>query len=95
MTSEGHTNEHIRFNTDPCKFLMDSFPAEVDQNYPPSHGPIPDSKSSSYAWPSHLAVFDELLSTECRRENRSIGDWLVDLGYHEQTRFWNVDVRSL
>lgn len=64
----------------------------VDTIFPSSsHSPV--DRLSSYVWPSHLAVFDELLDTSCAKRNESIGQQLERLGYVEKARFWNGDVR--
>lgn len=81
--------EDERFYNDPCDFLNESFPEKVDPVFPPSTGAVPDSDTSIYSWPSHLALFDTLLGEQCGG-NATIGDILRGKGYLDEKRFWNT-----
>jgi hypothetical protein len=50
-----------------------------------------DSRMRRYTWPSHLAVFEFILSERCKNSSsQQFGQELQELGYVEEKRFWNT-----
>lgn len=89
LEGDHYTNDHILFTTNPCSFLQGSFPRSVDATFPPSKGAVQAGEKSSYAWPSHLGVFHELLAVPCGAANETIADIFKRLGYVEKVHFWS------
>lgn len=83
------------FYDDPLTYLVDRFPSSVNESFPPSPLPLhPPSKNApldlgwSHEWPSHLVLFDALLT------HPGIRDLLPHRGYQEVWRQWNSHVQD-
>lgn len=87
-----YRTEAETFFDDPCRFIDDSFPAEVDGAFPPSLGIIEQGTKWSYAWPSHLAFYEGLLARTCNDSGAEgdVGSILRRNGYIEKVRFPNT-----
>lgn len=81
-----YISEDSLFHQDPCKFLRDYFPDQIDPNFPATS----ESGTSKHAWPSHLAVFDYILSFRCNDGNETLDQILHTFGYVQEKRFWNT-----
>lgn len=86
------------FFDDPALYLRSRFPESVDPAFPPmSKADFRRVTGGSrtehdlgwfHTWPSHLVVFDSLLSRP--DGNSTVGGFLAAKGYHEKARFWNA-----
>jgi phosphatidylinositol glycan class B len=84
----GYVDEDARFYSDPCSFILKSFPPEVNQSFPPSKGSDDRRGLSKYEWPSHLALFEVLLAERCQ-DRGTVEQVLQEKGYIERWRLWN------
>lgn len=81
------------FYHDPLKYMQERFPETVDASFaaaPPApkraHGPPERAiydRGWQHTWPSHLVVFDALLTPPMQR-------FLTAKGYREEHRMWNA-----
>ncbi|CAO1635987.1 unnamed protein product [Parajaminaea phylloscopi] len=89
------------FYRDPQRYIAAFFPREVDCGFPPSRGwnasedphhydvghKQPQSYERPHAWPSHIAMFEALLSDS--NHGQSLSRHLQSLGYKQVARLWN------
>lgn len=86
---QAYLDEDTSFHRDPCQFLEDHFPKGIDSEMSREET-MPSHETSRYTWPSHLAVFQFILSTQCNHTDQTFGQILYDHGYLEEKRFWNT-----
>lgn len=78
------------FYDDILTYLQTRFPAAVDPRFPPS--PLPSTTSSGsidwqHTWPSHIVVFEDLLSS-------SVAGVLHKQQYHQVHSIWNSHLQD-
>lgn len=75
--------EDQAFHNDPCFF--------IDQHLPPMPIKVGHlDEHYTYAWTTHIAVFNFILAEQCTSRGSSFGEYLASKGYVEERRFWNT-----
>lgn len=87
------------FYDDPIKYLVERLPYNVDTAFPPPPPAAPERDRTHpwdlgwrHSWPSHLVVFESLLSEGTRKagHTRTLQNVLSLKGYREVARYWNT-----
>lgn len=88
-TGTAYFSEDDLLYQDAFAFVDSRFPSSANLAFPASSNVLDIRETTTYQWPSHLVLFDELLHRRRPDSGQDMHALIKSKGYIELKRFWN------